>query len=196
MDKPNGLTIVAERDLERRIWPLAVRKLWGVGPKTEERLARLGVATIGDLAQLSEEILIQHFGQAHGHYLYRAARGIDESPLLTHWEPKSISRETTFQQDTGDWPVLTRTLVRLTDEAVETLREEGYLGQTVTVKLRFADFDTHTHALTLAAPTDDLETIEQGALRGLHRFSLIKKVRLIGVRVGGIAQRPRSRSIA
>jgi DNA polymerase-4 len=188
LDKPDGLTVIGAGDIERRLWPLPVRKLWGVGPKTEQRLARLGIGTIGELARASGDTLVQHFGPAHGRYLAQAARGSDDSPLVTHWEPRSLSRETTFQRDVGDWARVRTTLQALTRALVAHLRDEGYLARTVTVKLRFADFDTHTHAVTLAAATDDPEPIGQAALRCLARFALVKKVRLVGVRVGGLTR--------
>lgn len=184
LQKPDGLTVLTAADIASRIWPLPVRKLWGVGPKTERELATLGVVRIGDLARLPEETLIARFGPAHGHYLHEAARGIDESPLITHWEPKSISRETTFQQDVADWASLVRTLRRLSQEVVTRLHEEGCAGRTLTVKLRYQNFDTHTHTMTLPAATDDPETIAEAATRCLRHFPLVKKVRLVGIRIG------------
>jgi DNA polymerase-4 len=186
MDKPDGLVILAHDELETRVWPLPARRLWGVGPKTEEKLAAWGVTTIGELAQRSREQLVERFGQAHGQYLYRAARGMDDSPLIIHWEPLSFSRETTFGADVDDWAVLEATLDTLTRSAVERLRRQGYRANTVTVKLRYADFETHTHGCTLAAPSDDFDTIDHAAHRCLTRFPLTKKCRLIGVRVGGL----------
>src|SRR5208337_3945621 len=94
LQKPDGLTIIEYGDIENRIWPLQVRKLWGVGPRTEAYLKELSIHTIGELAAVSLEKLLEHFGTSYGHYLYEASRGIDDSPLVTHWEPKSISRET------------------------------------------------------------------------------------------------------
>lgn len=188
MQKPDGLTILTQADIEPRIWPLPVRKLWGVGPKTEARLAQPGIVTIGALAAAPRETLAEHFGEAHGVYLHEAAHGVDESPLVTHWEPKSASRETTFERDTADWSWLTRTLLRLTREVAETMRAEGYRGNRVTVKLRYADFETHTHSETLDAPTDDLDVIRRAAGRCLARFARGRKVRLIGVRVGGFGR--------
>jgi DNA polymerase-4 len=188
LDKPDGLTIIDAGDIEQRLWPLAVRKLWGVGPKTEQRLAGLGIHTIGELARAVVQTLVEHFGKAHGQYLHQAAHGLDDSPLVTHWEPKSLTRETTFQRDTNDWARIRTTLLMLTRELLAQLRDQGYVARGVTVKLRFADFDTHTHAVTLAAATDEPEPIEHAALQCLKRFALIKKVRLVGVRLGGLTR--------
>lgn len=102
MQKPDGLTIIKEEDIEGRIWPLPVRKLWGVGPKTEESLKKIGIHTIGELASMPLDRLVENFGESYGNYLYEASKGRDESPLVTHWEPKSVSRETTFQTDTNN----------------------------------------------------------------------------------------------
>jgi DNA polymerase-4 len=187
MQKPNGLTIITKDDIESRIWPLPVRKLWGVGPKTEAYLKEMSIKTIGELAALSLDRLIEEFGQSYGSYLYEASRGIDESPLITHWEPKSISRETTFQKDVDDWQVIAKTLAGLTKDVVNSMGEEGYLGRTVTVKVRFSGFKTYTRAKTLGESTDSLEEIRRAAFDCLKRFELKKKVRLIGVRIGNLA---------
>ncbi len=183
MQKPDGLTILTEADIESRIWPLSVRKLWGVGPKTEASLKEMGIQTIGDLASLPLEKLTEEFGQSYGNYLYEASRGIDESPLVIHWEPKSISRETTFQRDVDDWQVIARTLAELTKEVVTSMKEEGYQGRTVTLKLRFNNFRTYTRAKTLNESTDSTEGIRRAVFDCLRRIELTKKVRLIGVRV-------------
>jgi DNA polymerase-4 len=183
MQKPDGLTIIMEDDIQTRIWPLSVRKLWGVGPKTEAYLKEMGVQTVGDLASLSPERLVGEFGQSYGSYLYEASRGIDESPLVTHWEPKSMSRETTFQRDVDNWQVIAKTLVELTKEVVINMEEEGYHGRTVSLKIRFNDFKTYTRAKTLSRHTDSEEEIRKAAFDCLGRIELKKKVRLIGVRV-------------
>jgi DNA polymerase-4 len=130
--------------------------------------------------------LIEEFGQSYGDYLYEASRGMDESPLITHWEPKSISRETTFQKDVGDWQVIAKTLAELTKDVVTSMKEEAYQCRTVTVKVRFSDFKTYTRAKTLGESTDSLEEIRRAAFGCLKRFELKKKVRLIGVRVGNL----------
>ena len=187
LEKPDGLTIITEEDIERRIWPLPARKLRGVGPKTETYLKeKMGIKTIGELAALPLERLIEEFGQSYGSYLYEASRGIDESPVVTHWEPKSISRETTFQRDIDNWQSIAENLVELTREVVVSIKEEGYRGRTVTVKVRFNDFKTYTRARTLDEFTDSEGEIRRAAFDCLGRFELKKKVRLIGVRISNL----------
>ena len=183
MQKPDGLTVIMEDDIQSRIWPLSVRKLWGVGPKTEAYLKEMGIQTVGDLASLSMDRMIEEFGQSYGSYLYEASRGIDESPLVTHWEPKSISRENTFQRDVDNWQVIAKTLAELAKEVVINMKEEDYQGRAVSLKIRFNDFKTYTRAKTLSRHTDSEEEIRKAAFDCLGRLELKKKVRLIGVRV-------------
>jgi DNA polymerase-4 len=184
LQKPDGLTILTEADIEARVWSLPVRKLWGVGPKTEASLKDMNVKTIGELASLSLDELVERFGKAYGNYLYNASRGIDESPLITHWEPKSTGRETTFQKDIGNWQVILKILAELTEEVVDDMKQSGYKGRTITVKIKFSDFKTHTRAKTLHELTDSLEELRKAAFDCLRRFEFKKRVRLIGVRVG------------
>jgi len=189
LEKPDGLTIITEEDIEIRIWPLPARKLWGVGPKTEAYLKeKMGIKTIGELASFPLEKLIEEFGQSYGSYLYEASRGIDESLLVTHWEPKSISKETTFQTDIGNWQLIAKNLVELTRDVVASMKEEGYRGRTVTVKVRFTDFKTYTRAKTLDKFTDSEPEIRRAAFDCLGRFELKKKVRLIGVRISNLGK--------
>jgi len=183
MKKPDGLTIISEGDVERLIWPLPVRKLWGVGPKTEMRLKEMGINTMGELASIPQEDLTEYFGTSYGTYLYEASRGIDESPVITHWEPKSMSREVTFQRDTDDWNTIAKTLAELTSDVVDIMRASGYRGKTVTIKIRFSDFKTHTRSKTLDHPTDSIEIIRRTAFETLGRIELKRRVRLIGVRI-------------
>ncbi len=184
LQKPDGLTILSDGDLEDRIWPLPVRRLWGVGPKTEAYLKSVAIQTIGDLAKTPLDTLVDHFGSSYGTYLHDAAQGIDDAPLITHWEPKSSSRETTFQEDTDDWQEIARCLAKLVAESVDDIKDRGYQGRQVTVKIRFSDFETHTRATTLKEPTDNRERIRKAAFFCLGRFELKKKVRLVGVRIG------------
>ncbi len=182
MHKPDGLTILNETDIESRLWLLPIRKLYGIGPKTEEHLKNISIETIGQLAALPLEKLIENFGNSYGQYLYDASRGIDDSPLITHWEPKSISRETTFQEDVKDWQIIARTLAELTKEVVADMQDSGYLAKTITIKIRFSDFQTLTRAKTMADYTDVEDEIRKAAFACLKRIDLNKRVRLIGVR--------------
>jgi DNA polymerase IV len=188
LEKPDGLTILTEEDIDKRIWPLPARKLWGVGPKTEAYLKeKMGIKTIRELAALPLERLIEEFGQSYGSYLYEASRGIDESELRTHWEPKSISRETTFQTDKDNWQLIARNLVELIRDVITSMKEEGYRGKTVTVKVRFADFKTCTRTKTLDKITDSEPEIRRAAFDCLGRFELQKKkVRLVGFRISNL----------
>lgn len=187
MQKPDGLTIIGETDVAVKIWPLPVRKLWGVGPKTELFLKSKGISTIGELAALPVETLHGWVGKSYGDYLYEASRGIDDSPLVTDWEPKSISRETTFQRDIDSWQVLAKNIADLTREVVNDAKERHYSARTVTVKMRFSDFRTLTRAKTVQGYTDSLEDIRKAVFDCLRRFELRnKRVRLIGVRLSGL----------
>lgn len=192
LQKPDGLTILTEGDVESRLWPLPIRKLYGVGPKTEEQLKKTGIETIGQLAALSLETLVRRFGPAYGQYLHEAARGIDESPLVTHWEPKSFSREHTFQQDVGNWQTIARTIAELTREVVSDLARKGYGAANVTLKIRYQDFRTITRGCSSREPLSREEEVRRLAFACLKRVDLSgKKVRLVGVRVGNLKKRGR-----
>jgi len=182
LDKPDGLTIIPENDIARILRPLPVRKLWGIGPKTEKYLNDMGIDTIGTLASLPLETLTDRFGPSYGTYLYHASKGIDDSPLITHWEPKSISRETTFQKDVSNWQAIAKTLAELTREVVTDMKESGFTARTFTVKIRFGDFETLTRTHTLPQSSDSEEEIRKTVFACLKRVELKKKVRLIGVR--------------
>ncbi len=189
LQKPDGLTVLDEDDVAEKIWPLAVRKLWGVGPKTEGVLKGMGIRTIGDLAAASVARLTARFGPSHGRTLHQSARGIDESPIITHWEPKSIGRETTFQQDLRRWQDIARALAELTRQVAASLKAADYRAQTVTVKVRFSDFNTQTRAKTLDEPSDSPDRLRRAAFECLGRFALKKSVRLLGMRVSKLEKR-------
>jgi DNA polymerase-4 len=127
-----------------------------------------------------------HFGDAHGRYLHDAAHGIDESPLITTWEPRSIGRQITFQKDISDSRAIAKALNKLVETVVADAHEQGYRAKTVTVRLRFADFETLTRQTTLRRPTNALATIKRAARNCLEGIALLKKVRLIGVRLSGL----------
>ena len=190
LDKPDGLTILTEAELKNRIWPLAVRSLPGIGPVTAERLVPMGVTTIRQLASMHLADLVKEFGPSHGEFLYLASRGIDRRPVVTHREPKSHSRERTFQHDIGDPETLASVIATLAREVAEDLRKDGCGVTTVAVKVRFSNFETHTREKTLDQPTDSSDLIRQAAVDCLRRVAFSKKVRLIGIRVGGL-EKPR-----
>ena len=191
LDKPDGLTVVTAHDLDRRIWPLPVRRVNGIGPKAAAKLARLGIATIGELAAAEPASLVQHFGASYGGWLHAAAHGRDERPVVTDSEPKSISRETTFERDlhaVRDRAVLSRMFTELCVRVAEDLRRKRYAGRTIGVKLRFDDFRTVTRDLTLPAPTDEAAAIRRAAGQCLKRIELSRRIRLLGVRVGALVR--------
>ena len=189
MQKPDGVTVLMEADVETKLWPLPVRKLYGIGPKTEEHLKSISIETIGQLAALPLEKLLESFGNSYGQYLYEAARGMDESPLVTHWEPKSFSRETTFQEDVRDWQVIARTLADLSKDVVQDMQGHQYKARTITIKIRFSDFETFTRAMTISDYTASEEEIRKSAFACLKRIELKKKVRLVGVRASNFQGR-------
>lgn len=182
LKKPDGLVVITEEDIEGSLWPLPIRKLYGIGPKTEGHLKAMNIETIGQLAALPLEILLTRFGPSYGHYLYEAARGLDECPLVTHREPKSFSRETTFQEDVKNWQIIARTIAELTKEVVSDLTNKGYRARTVTLKIRFSDFQTITRACSLENAANAEEDIRKAAFACLKRVELNQRVRLIGVR--------------
>jgi DNA polymerase-4 len=193
LDKPDGLAVVTEHDIESRLWPLPARRLNGIGPKAAAKLSRLGIATLGELAAAEPAWLARHFGAGYGGWLHAAAHGRDERPLVTCSEPKSVSRETTFERDlhaVRDRPALSRIFTELCARVAADLQRKRYAGRTIGVKLRFEDFRTVTRDLTLAAATDEAAAIRRAAGQCLKRIELSRRIRLLGVRVGALARRP------
>ena len=188
LDKPDGLTILSADDMAERIWPLDARKIPGIGPKAEQRLAALGIRTIGELAAASIDRLHEHFGASMATFMHAAAWGRHDTPVVTERSPKSRSRETTFQEDVSDWQELARTLAALSARVAADLRSRGYVGRTVGIKLRFADFETVTRDRTLADPTDDAGIVRKAAFECLRRIVLDRRVRLLGVRVTDLSE--------
>ena len=192
LDKPGGLTLLSWQDLAARVWPLAVRKLNGIGPKAAARLDALGISTLGELAGAPADMLIAQFGRSYGTWLHEAAHGRDERPVIMLREPKSISRETTFERDLhprADRDALSVILLDLCRRLSEDLARKGYLGKTIGIKLRYADFRTVTRDLTLERATADAQTIRGAARACLKRVALDRRLRLLGVRAGSLARR-------
>jgi DNA polymerase-4 len=180
---PFALTIVPAGDEAAFLAPLPADMLWGVGPKTAARLAEFGIHTIGDIARWPEAELTRLFGE-HGRDLWRHAHGMDERPIVTEYETKSISQETTFVRDVSDDKMLTKTLRELSEQVGRRLRQSDLAGTTVKLKIRWPDFTTLTRQTTLKQPTDQGEEIASTAaalLRSVRRSG--QAVRLIGVGV-------------
>ena len=189
LQKPDGITILGMEDIPSRIWPLPVRKINGIGPKATEKLAGLGITTIAELAAAELEFLQLRFGRSYGSWLHDAAHGIDDHPVVTDSEPKSISRETTFEQDLHprhDRDALSEIFTALCVRVAEDLKRKGYLGRTIGIKLRFEDFQTVTRDITLPDHTADPAQIRRAAGECLKRVPLDKRLRLLGVRVGAL----------
>jgi DNA polymerase-4 len=187
--KPNGIAIVHESDLETMIWPLACRKINGIGPKADEKLKRHGIETIGQLAARELQWLIDTFGQRTGAWLHAASHGQDDRPVETESEPVSMSRETTFERDlhaVRDKAELGAIFTQLCEQVAADLQRKGYEGKTIGIKLRFEDFKGVTRDLTLDHCTADAQDIRRAAGLALKRAPLDKRLRLLGVRVGSL----------
>lgn len=192
LDKPDGITLLAEADIPSRIWPLPPRKINGIGPRAAAKLEQLGIHSIGALAATPEDFLVRHFGPTQGVWLHQAANGQDERPVVTSREPRSISRETTFERDLHvrqDRPELSRQFTALCERVAADLARKGYLSRTIGIKLRFADFESVTRNLTLPAPVDDAAAIRRAAGECLKRVPLDRKIRLLGVRCASLTPR-------
>ena len=188
-NKPNGISIVTEDDLETMIWPLPCRKINGIGPKAEAKLAKHNIHTIGDLAQYDRVWLMQHFAKSYGAWLHDAAHGKDERPVETESEPVSLSRETTFERDlhaVADREELGRIFTRLCGQVADDLKRKGYVGKTIGIKLRYDNFQSVTRDQTREQHTQDATAIRHTAGLCLKRVDLTRRLRLLGVRVGSL----------
>ncbi|WP_281245896.1 DNA polymerase IV [Nitrosovibrio tenuis] len=190
LEKPDGLTILDPEDIPNRIWPLPVRKISGIGPKATQKLAALGITTIADLARAETAFLQTHFGSSYGHWLHEAAHGIDDRPVVTESEPKSLSRETTFERDLHprhDRHILSKILTGLCTDVANDLQRKGYASRTISIKLRYDDFRTISRNITLSSPTADAVAVRRAAEECLRRVSLKQKLRLLGVRASTLS---------
>jgi DNA polymerase-4 len=191
-NKPNGISIVYPGDLETLIWPLPCRKINGIGPKSDERLQAHGVHTIAELAAQPREQLIEWFGQSHGAWMHEAAWGRDDRPVVTSSEPVTMSRETTFERDlhaSRDKTELGAVFTRLCEQVAHDLQRKGYVGRTISVKLRDDRFKISSRSHSLSAPVDDAVAIRRAAGLALKRAPLGRPLRLLGVRVDGLSKR-------
>jgi len=188
-NKPDGLTVVREKEAEAFLEPLPVRKMPGIGPKTEAELAKQGITLVRDLKRFSREELHEMFGK-RGLDFYDEVRGRDDSPIEEHYEPKSIGEEETFDRDTRNAMLIGECLKKLCQEVMRRFTREGFeTFRTVVVKVRFADFETHTRAHTLRSAAGSAAALEREALKLLLPFldgrenPHRKLIRLVGVRI-------------
>ena len=203
-NKPNGISIVHEADLQTLIWPLPCRKINGIGPKADEKLKAQGIETIGQLAARDQAWLMQHFGKSYGAWLHDAAWGRDERAVVTESEPVSMSRETTFERDlhaVRDRDELGAIFTRLSEQVAADLQRKGYEGRTIGIKIRYDNFQSVTRDQSIDGYTADAKRIRQVAGQCLKRVDLTRRIRLLGVRVGSLVKAgtqppPASRYIA
>jgi DNA polymerase-4 len=190
-DKPGGLTVVTAGDIATRVWPLPARKLNGIGPKASAKLAALHIHTIEDLARADPNLLVERFGESYGAWMHRAAHGLDDRPVVTYSEPKSVSRETTFENDlhpVRDRAQLSEIFTDLCVRVAGDLERKGCVGRTIGLKIRYDNFKTLTRDCTLEAPTRDAAAIRRAAGACLKRVPLDRRLRLLGVRVGSLSK--------
>lgn len=187
LEKPRGLTVITEADIAARIWPLPAKRINGIGPKANAKLDSLGLRTIGDLAAADPQGLIERFGRSYGSWLTEAAHGRDDRPLSYSRDPKSISRETTFERDLHakhDREELGALFTRLCERLADDLKRKGVVAKSVGVKLRQDDFRIVTRELTMDRYTADAAVIRRHAGLCLKRMPLERRFRLLGVRAG------------
>jgi DNA polymerase-4 len=191
LEKPNGISVLYEDDVQKKIWPLPVRKINGIGPKAEVKLAKLHLHTIGEIAAQDPQWLIDNFGQSYGAWMHDAAWGRDDRPVVTESEPVSMSRETTFDRDlhsVRDKAELGAIFTDLCMQVASDLKRKGYAGKTIGIKLRFEDFRIATRDQTIDHFTADGKTIRKIAGQCLKRVDLGQRLRLLGVRVGKLVR--------
>ena len=188
LKKPDGLVVVDPDGVQAFLDDLPISRLWGVGPKTEVRLREMGLHTIGAVRARRQEDLIQALGNNLGAHLHQLAMGSDDRPVVPNWEPKSISNETTFEEDTRDRELLVKTIRRLAESVGRRLRRDNYRARKVTLKVRLEPFETHTRQVSVKRPVDTDEEIIRLALSLFDQFSLERRIRLIGVGTGDIVR--------
>lgn len=190
LDKPDGLTVLLMTGLADRIWPLPVSKVNGIGPKATKKLNTLGIQTIGELAQVPLGKLQANFGVHYGHWLHQAAHGQDDQPLQTSRQPKSLSRETTFERNLHvrhDRAELTAIVDSLCQRVSEDLVRKSLSCRTVGLKVKFADFSVVTRDVSVPSPVQSAEQLRQALADCLKRVDWHDRIRLLGVRASGLS---------
>jgi DNA polymerase IV (DinB-like DNA polymerase) len=193
--KPDGLTVVKEAEVEAFLAPLPVRKLLWVGKKTEAKLKPMGVETIGDLARLDPSMLTDKFG-VMGMQMYLSARGIDNSEVEQRTGVKSISHETTFEEDTDDTAVVLAAMDALSEDVAKETADQQLFFKTVTIKVRYENFETHTTSKTLQFITNRPQDLKKTARDLLQTYlGSGRKIRLIGVRVSNFVSGEKQKTL-
>ena len=198
-NKPNGLSILYEQDLEGKIWPLSCRKINGIGPKAEAKLQAYGIHTIGDLAAKDVNWLKSEFGKSYGAWLHEASHGHDDRPVVTESEPVSMSRETTFEKDlhvVNDRAALGEIFTRLCQQVAADLQRKGYVGKTIGIKIRFDNFQSVTRDQTMDLYTANAADIRKIGGLCLKRVDMKRRLRLLGVRVGALVKADSQEALA
>ncbi len=187
--KPDGLREVAEQDVVSFLHPLPVERMWGVGEATAEKLHRLGLATVAELAHTPRGTLQRAFGPRQGALLADLGWGRDTRQVVARPRERSVGSEETFSADTDDPEVIRRELLRMSDRTAARLRKAGMLGRTIVVSLRFADFTAITRSITVASPTDVTDEVYAQAVGLYHKLGLQRaRIRRVGVRVEGLVE--------
>lgn len=196
IQKPDGLTVVREGEEEKFLAPLPTRKLLGVGRKTEQVLENMNIKTIGDLARSDPTMLTEAFG-VMGNQLYTMAHGIDRSDVEERSEIKSIGRDVTFQEDTDNRDYVLRALDALSEDVCEDVLAQHLYFRTVTIRVRYENFETHTHSKTLSYTTDRLPDLTKTARELIQPFfEPDRKIRLVGVRVSNFVSGSTQKKLA
>jgi DNA polymerase-4 len=187
--KPDGLMVIDGERVTEFLSPLAVGRIWGIGKKGEQRLHALGIRTIGQLAAMPVQTLIQHFGES-GQYMWDLAHGRDDRPVVADREAKSVSTETTFAHDIADRDILRGWLLELVEQLGQRIRQIGVRARTVEIKLRSSDFRTHTRSLTLPSPTDVTDSLWKAAVELFEKriARSLLPARLLGVGASGLVR--------
>ncbi|HUP86094.1 MAG TPA: DNA polymerase IV [Acidimicrobiales bacterium] len=183
-----GVLVIAPEDELAFLHPLPVGALWGVGPATQKRLERFGIVTVGDLAALPADTLVSALGTAHGRHLHELAWARDDRPVVPEARPKSIGHEETYAKDLHDHAALSREAVRMADAVGQRLRKAGMEGRTVTIKVRFHDFNTITRSNTLPVPTATASVVAAVAKELLMTVDPGRGVRLFGVSLSNLVE--------
>jgi DNA polymerase IV (DinB-like DNA polymerase) len=193
--KPDGLTIVKEKEAEAFLAPLPVRRLLWVGSKTEAKLKKMGINTIGDLACYDPTVLAEAFG-VMGTQMHLMARGVDRSEVEARTEVKSISHETTFEKDTDDIEAVLKALDTLSAEVAKEVAAQKLFFKTVTVKVRYENFETHTRSKTLPFIINRQQDLQKTARQLLNDYlKNDRKIRLIGVRASSFVKGEKQKTL-